>query len=343
LDQENPTPGNEGASIEDRLVKFLEAEEAPAQPKELTEAKAEGKAPETAEEASEKPEDGDPEQSQEPQLSTADLAKILGVDETTFDVDGDGNISVKTKIDGKEGAAKFADLLKTYQLQGHAENRAREVAEKEKALQARQQEAEQQFAQRMQQAENLHKFAISELTREFQSINWAALEQENPGHAALLRQKYQDRNTQLQNGLMAVEHNKRQQMAQAQAKQREDMQAQAARLPELIPEWKDDAVASKEREAIVQWAAKAGLSPQDVNLAKAEVIKLLHTAMKQSELQSARPAIENLVRKAPKIVKPGQAAVDSKAEKQQSLKRDVVKSGGKGGSLEAYLLATGKV
>jgi hypothetical protein len=142
---------------------------------------------------------------------------------------------------------------------------------------------------------------------------------------------------------MAVEHNKRQQMAQAQAKQREDMQAQAARLPELIPEWKDDAVASKEREAIVQWAAKAGLSPQDVNLAKAEVIKLLHTAMKQSELQSARPAIENLVRKAPKIVKPGQAAVDSKAEKQQSLKRDVVKSGGKGGSLEAYLLATGKV
>jgi hypothetical protein len=342
--EEKPTPGNEGASIEDRLTAYLSAQE-PAAQKTKPEAKAKAEEPaDSAEKESVKPDGDGAEEDAGPQITTSDLAKLLGVDETALDLDEDGSVKFKTKVDGKEGAAKLADFIKSYQLQEHVDRKARDAAEQEKALKTRQQEAEQAFAQRLQYAENLTNVASQQLMAEFQSVDWKSLEQQDPGTAALYRQKFQERQSQLMGVYQNIQREKAEGEQKSQREKHEALAREAERLPQLIPEWKDATVATKERAEIRDWALKNGYEPSEVDsISKANQVAALRKAMLADRLQSSKPAIENKVRTAPKLVKPGQAKPqDSNVTRLQDLKAQVTKTGGKNGTLEAYLLASGK-
>lgn len=175
---ENPT-GDAGASITERIERFLSPEPQPAPETELP--KAEDPQPESVPEtAEEQPAGDEPTESDEPQLSISDLAKYLGVDENTLDVDDDGSVKVKTKIDGKEGAAKFQDLVKSYQLQGHVDAKAREAAEAAKALQERVQQFEQYAQTEVQKLSQLANVAHHELMRDVAEIDWQKLAYDDP-------------------------------------------------------------------------------------------------------------------------------------------------------------------
>jgi hypothetical protein len=288
--------------------------------------------------------DGDGQQSDEPQLTTTHLAKYLGLDEAALDLDEDGTVKIRTKVGGVEGAAKLQELVKSYQLQKHVDERAREASEREKALDTRTKEVEAQFTQRLQYAEGLANVAANQLLQEFQSIDWLALERQDAGTAALWKQKFQEKQAQLR----GVFHNIQQEKAGLQNKSSAETQAalqkEAQRLPELIPEWKDAAVAAKERDEIREWAIKAGYEPSEIdNISKAHHVRMLRKAMLADRLQASKPEVENRVRKAPMLVKPGQAVQNSDGQKLQNLRTAVKKSGGKSDAVEAYLLGTGKV
>lgn len=338
--EQNPTPQADdagGASTLDRLERYLAAQDAPDEPNQ----------PETTDDSAEESDvtpDGDGQQSEGPQLTTSDLAKFLGIDESAIDLDEDGSVKLKTKVDGVEGAAKLQDLLKSYQLQEHVDKKSREASEREKALESRAKEAEAQFTQRLQYAENLTNVAAQQLLQEFQSIDWKALEQQDPGTAALWRQKFQERHAQLQGVHHSIQREKQQSAEKSEAEKIQSLQREAERLPQLIPEWKDEAVARKERAELRDWAIKAGYEPAEIDsISKAHHVAVLRKAMLADRLQSHKADVENKVRLAPKLVKPGQPAQNSQAQTVQNLKTAVRKSGGKGGSVAAYLLATGKV
>lgn len=335
MDGENPTSGEAGASITDRLERFLSDEPA-AESKDPVEAK---------EDNSEVDPNGATEQEEEPQsvVSTADVAKFLGVDESALDVDEDGTIKVKTKIDGKEGTAKFQELLKNYQLQGHAENKARQAAEAQKALDARRAEIEQQATAKLQQVEQLANVAAAELMREYQSVNWEALRATDPGQYAALRADFQERNAKLQNVFQHAKQEavqREQEMARSKA---EFVAQQAAKLPEIIPEWKDPAIQSKEVGEIRDWALKNGFQPQEVDgFTMAHHVQVMRKAMLYDKQQQAKPAIENKVRQAPKLVKPGQVTDTGPGQQLRNLRTQIKASGGKRG-IEEWLIASGKV
>jgi hypothetical protein len=63
--------------------------------------------------------------------------------------------------------------------------------------------------------------------------------------------------------------------------------------------------------------------------------------MLYDKLQESKASVENKVRTAPKLVKPGQPANDRGQQTVRNLKSQITKSGGKQGIAE-YLLATGK-
>jgi hypothetical protein len=342
VDQENPTAGDSGASITDRLERYLAVDSAP-QP-EPKQAETQAAEPEQQQETVET-DNGDQQQGKEPQtVTTADIAKYLGVEESMLDVDEDGTIKVRTKIDGQDGAAKFKDLLKDYQLRGHAENRVKEVAEREKAIQTRMQEVEQQAQARLQQVEHLAGVAAGELMREYQSIDWNTLRATDPGQFAALRQEFQERNAKLQATLQSVGYQNAQRAQQEQQQQAAFLQEQAQKLPEVIPEWKDSAIANKEREEIASWAVKAGFHPNEVaNLSHAHHVAVMRKAMLYDKQQAAKPAIEARLRTAPKLVKPGQSeTVDPKAQSLRNLRTEIKASGGKKGVAD-WLIATGKI
>lgn len=339
MEEQTATPEEGGASTLDRLERYLSAQESPP--------KQESAPPKGADEPNAEPEvepdDDGVEQDSGPQLTTSDLARILGVEEDALDLDEDGSVKFRTKINGSEGAAKLAEMLKSYQLEGHVNKRSMEVAEKEKALQQRASEVEQQFKQRLEYAEGLANIAAHQLMEDFKSIPWAQIEAENPGQAALLRQKFQDKQAQLRGVYQNIEQNKRQAMEKHGAAMREQLAKEASRLVELIPEWKDEAVASKERSEIRDWGIKQGFTPEEMDsVGKAAIVVMLRKAMKHDQLQQKKPEIENRVRKAPVIVKPGQPAKDSQTQKLQNLRHQIVKSGGKRGIAD-YLIASGKV
>lgn len=336
--EQNPTPDDGGASTLsplDRIERMLSAESGSDQ--------GQGASQGSAQE-SDVATDGDGQQSDEPQLSTSDLAKYLGLDDGAIDLDEDGSVKVKTKVNGVEGAAKLQDLVKSYQQQKHVDEKMREASEREKALESRTKEVEAQFTQRLQYAEGLANMAANQLLQDFQSIDWQALERQDAGTAALYRQKFQEKQAQLRGVFHNIQQEKEGMQQKSSAETRAALQKEAERLPELIPEWKDAAVAAKERDEIRDWAIKAGYEPSEIdNISKAHHVKALRKAMLADRLQASRPEIENKVRKAPTLVKPGQAVQDSAAQKVANLKTAVRKSGGKSDAIEAYLLATKKV
>lgn len=332
-DTQNPTPDQGGAStldVLDRIQARLDGTDS-------------GSADSQESVQDDVTTDGDGQQSDEPQLSTSDLAKLLKLEEGALDLDEEGNAVFKTKVDGKEGAAKLQDLLKSYQLQEHVDRKAREAAEREKAIQAREQEVQQQLQQKLQYTENLTQIAANQLMQEFQSIDWNTLSQTDPGRAALIRQQFMERQAQLRGVYQNIEQQRMAAMQKLQAEQAEVLQREAERLPTLIPEWKDEQVAAKERREIRDWAIKAGFDPEEVDgISRAHHVAVLRKAMLADRLQQSKPEIENKVRTAPKLVKPGQAVQNSQEQTLKNLRNTVVKSGGKRG-VEELLIAKGLV
>jgi hypothetical protein len=353
---EQPTAGDSGASSADPIDR-LEAYLAASDGDSTGQADETPDEPTNAAETPDDPKDDAPAKNDEPQFTTAQLAALLDLDEADIDLDEDGKPVFKTKIDGKDGAAKFGDLRKTYQLQGHAENRTREVAQREAALQTRLQEADQQLQARFQQFDNglqevaqLTQVAQEELQREFQAIDWNTLRHTDPGEFAAKQQEFQNRNARLQNvyGTLTQKRNQALQVAQQQREvlQEKALESEAQRLATVIPEWKDPVVAERERTAIKEWVqssapnlARAG------NLANADYIAVVRQAWHYATLQKAKPEIENKVRSAPKLVKPGtHQGNDNGAVRVKALKQNI-KNANPAQSTKAfadYLLGTGQ-
>lgn len=340
---ENPT-GDAGASITERIERFLSPEPQPAQ--EVEPQKADDYQPESVPEtAEEQPASDESAESNEPQLSLSDLAKYLGVDESTLDVDDDGSVKVKTKIDGKEGAAKFQDLVKSYQLQGHVDAKAREAAEKDKALQERVQQFESYAQQEAQKLNQLAYIANQELMREVAEIDWQSLARSDPAEYVAKQAEFQTRQARVNQLMNAAQQQNSQWQQAQQVKQAQYLQSEAQRLTTLIPDWADQDKAKTEKAAIREYAIKQGFSVQEVdNLSRADTVALLRKAWLYDQGKGKAAVIEKQVRIAPKLVKPGQSlsASQRNEESVRGLKEQIRKSGGRQGISE-YLMATGKV
>jgi hypothetical protein len=310
MSEATPTPGNGDASAADpldRLESYLQAEGGEEAPQETAE---------TSAEPTDEPAGDAQAQSAEPQLTTAQLAAVLGLDEADIEVDEDGEPVFKTKIDGKDGAVKFGDLRKTYQLQGHAENRAREAAQREQAAERKMQEADQAIQAKLQEQQSyvqnlgaLAQVLQQELQGEYGAINWPELYRSDAGAARELEQRFQQRqariNTVLQN---AAAHSQRVQQQAEQSRQANAEKAKEAnirRLYSLIPEWKDSATAAKEARDIQEWIETSGFDATDIDLNKASQVAMLRRAWMHDTLQKSKPATEKKLRLAPKLVKPG--------------------------------------
>lgn len=349
---QNTTPDTGGASTPDpidRIEAFLAAEDGDTtgQPDDTPDD------PQPAAKTTDDPKDGVPAKDGEP-LTTAQLEAILGLEEGSVDIDEEGQPVFKTKIGGKEGKAKFQDFVKDYQLRGHAENVAHEAAKAQQAAERKLQEAEQVIQQRhaqvdqsLQHVQQLAAVAQDELMREYNSIPWNELRQADPGRAALLEVEFQKRAGRIQ-GVMGDINNRRAQAMQAAKQQQEKAeqertQSEARRLLELIPEWKDRELANKEYRELTGWMEANGYG--DVDMMRSSQVMLARNAWKHATLEKSRPQVENKVRTAPKLVKPGQSTQpgDKSDEPQlRNLKQQARMTGGNSvKATAAWLLAKG--
>jgi hypothetical protein len=365
--QQNPTGGDSGASTPtdpiDRFEAFLAAQDADTsgQPDDAGDGDAE---PKNAAKTTDKPDGDDQAKDAGPQITTSQLAQFLGIDEADIDVDEDGSPIFKNKIDGKESTAKFQDIRKAYQLQGHAENTTRAAAEAQKAAQARLQEADQviqaRFQQQQQEMQVVQQLAASlreDLNNEYKAVPWDDLWRNDAGQARALERRFEERLGRINGADQQIRQQAAQAAQQLQAQQQANvqrtLQAEAQKLREVIPEWADRATAVKEQGELTEWAMSRGYDPRYLDALHnalvpnaAVVIRDLRNAWKHDTLQKSTPEIENRLRQAPKLVKPGQPVTqgEHQAANRKSLLQNI-KSASQTHSTKAFeefLLKTGQ-
>lgn len=321
------------------------------------EGEAEEESPEKSEdEGSDEEESDDTEEEDDDEESEADeeeetlgveeLAQYLGVDENLLEVNEDGELFIRTKVDGEDGRAKLNDLVKSYQLEGHLNKRNMEVADLQKQLEEQRTQEEQKVNEKVQQLDDTLQIAWRELGREFESVDWERLKEEDRGEYAALKQDFEERKRAIQGAYQRV-HQYRQEQHQKQIEEfKKTVKEQAERLPELIPEWKDEKVAAAEKKQVVEYAKSIGFSDEEVNgIADARAVAALRKAMKYDKLQSTKPTVTKKVRKAPRVTKPGtsKSPGDRKSANLKRLRSNVKKSGGSDDAVAGYLLESGNV
>lgn len=167
------------------------------------------------------------------------------------------------------------------------------------------------------------KSQLAQINQQFNEVDWAEYEKQDPGAAALARQKFQEAFGQAQRQMGQLSQ------VQQQGRQ-ESMREGAGKLLDAIPEWKDAEVREKERSEIKSMLMSAGYPAQAIVLEADPVATILARELIQlrAEKQTAQAAVEK-VHSAPKVLKgrgkfaekSGQKSAELKAKFKQTGKR----------------------
>lgn len=247
--------------------------------------------------------DSDGAQGQEQQIALDDIAAALGLDVDDLDVSENGQVVLKTKVDGVDGTVTFKDSQRSYQVQSNLDKKGMEANQRLEQLKAQANEQAQVAQAKLQQLEDLSRIAIEELQAEASAVDWNELRANNPGEFAAKQAELQQRQQRIVSRIQAIQQERAniQQTQQAQYIEK----AEAA-LVAAFPEWTDVEVGRKEMAEIRAYGVKLGFPEQQMaTLSQAPAFLAIKKAMLYDALQQSKPEITKLVKKAPKVSKPG--------------------------------------
>lgn len=276
-----------------------------AKPEQTNEVETKQESPETeaqAETTEEAVEHSDDAQEELPPPSTlTDLAERLGIDPDKL-----YEIKAKTKIDGQEGEATLAQLLKSYQLEGHLTRKSMEIAEKQKAIEQEAQKRDQEAQERIKYLDDSLQIAINILNERYQNVNWEELKAQDPNLFNTRYIEYQQHQQQLNNAFQALQIEKQKEQLTQQKKFASMLEAESKKLSTAIPEWADEKIAKKDRAEIKDYLKGIGYNDEEIGqVYDHRLVLVVRDALKAKKLATAKPEVLKKVNQAPKIVKPG--------------------------------------
>jgi hypothetical protein len=132
-----------------------------------------------------------------------------------------------------------------------------------------------------------------------------------------------------------------QQMQQQGEAQRQQHLATAAQyLQELVPEWRDGKRAAKEKRAVAEHLRTRGYSDAEIaQAADPRAVAMALDAMRYRELVANKPAVDERLKAAPRVVKPGSGIAPP--DKRKSLTQQLKRSGGNDLDIAAALIDLG--
>ena len=215
-------------------------------------------------------------------------------------------LHVTAKIDGVETQVPLSDVLKSYQLEGHVNNKSIELSNQRTAFEQERQAARTLFQQQIQQNTAMGNLAMQQLTHEFQKVDWNALRAHNPAEFAALHAEFNQRHNEIQNYLGAVQQAAQQEAQQQQQAMQQAIKGENEKLMNAIPEWRNGETFKNDTNAMKTYARSLGF--QDAELSQIfdhRYMRVLHDAARYQALQAAKPEALKQVRQAPKVVAPG--------------------------------------
>lgn len=215
-------------------------------------------------------------------------------------------LPVTVKIDGETKLVPLSDVIKSYQLEGHVNNKSIELSNAQKQFETEREAAVNLYKQQLTQAQTLGQLAQAQLMGEFNQVNWGQLRQTDPVQWTALQLEFQNRSAAINQHLNEV-------AAAQTAQQQQLQQQQAALLPkerdkmlERVPEWRDPAKFDADRKTMSSYAKNLGFSDAELSsVFDHRYMQVLHDAAQFRALQASNPETLKRVRAAPQMARPG--------------------------------------
>ena len=224
------------------------------------------------------------------------------------------DLTVKVKVDGQEMEVTLAELRSGYSRTADYTRKATALAEQRKAVEA---EVEAIRAERAQYAQMLPILQQQIQQQNAAEPDWDTLYDEDPIEAAKLERHWRRTKEEQTQRLTAIRAEQRR-LAEEEAKQRTMhmqavVEAERSRLPEVIPEWKDQATMMKEAQELREWATSNGLTEQDINsLTQAAHIALVRKAMLYDKGARNVAKAKQPAKQKARVVRPGSSNTSAK-------------------------------
>jgi hypothetical protein len=309
---EAPREGTSNLSIASAVESLL-AENAPvedtAEPQEVV---AETEEVEVEAEA-EEPEAEDIVEDDEPEEADEEVEAVEAVAEQPEE-------TYRVRIGDDDVDLTLEELRLGYMRQGDYTRKTQQVAEGRKAAEA---ELEALTAQRESYANQLAQLETalnqSEPTQEY----WDALQAEDPIEYVKQREALRDRRDALAQVQSEQQRVQQEQYQQLQAQTQERLKQEAEKLLDVIPEWRDADVATKQKNAVYTYAQRhLGYSEQELSqIGDHRAVNALRKAYLYDELMKQKPAATKKTKSAPKMAKAGQPTskreISAKRKRQQ--------------------------
>jgi hypothetical protein len=217
------------------------------------------------------------------------------------------DLVIKVKDDGKELEVTLDELRKGYSRYSDYTRKTQALAEERKSFQG---EAE---AIRMERAQYAELLPVLKAQLEVQSEaepDWDNLYNEDPIEAARLERHWRKSHQERAAKLQAIEAEQRR-VAEETANDQtralsEFVQAERAKLPDVIPEWKDEGTMQSEAKELREWALNNGFSERDLSaLVQATHVSILRKAMMFDKGSKKVEKVKAQPKKVARIVRPG--------------------------------------
>jgi len=293
---QNPFSGD----ATDALANAWNPENQPEPEEPQSEEQGEEQQDEPVAEPEESPKD-EPEEEGNTLKSLQDFLETNEIDTEDFH-----NLNVKVKVDGKESEVPLKDVLKSYQLEGHVNNKSIELSNAQKQYEAERQQWQQRVQQELQQHQAVAQYANELINQDFSHIDWNELRANDPIEYQLKRQELSDRQQGVQGYLSQIGQ------LHQQAAQEQQQLVQAKLVEEVehtlsaIPEWRDEGVRQKEIQQINSYLQKRGFSEGEIGqVLDHRIYPVARDAARYSALEASKPETTKRVRQAPRMTKPG--------------------------------------
>lgn len=233
------------------------------------------------------------------------LAEAMQVD--TDDVK---SIRVKTKVDGVEGEATLAEVLKNYQLNKSLTEKSEAFAQERKAFENEVAQFKQAADEKMAAAESVTQVMEEKLKAEIASIDWQQLRADNPAEYAVQRQEYTEKIGELegmkQNLIAERQQEMQKQQQQYQQYQQQVVQHNTQELLKAVPEYADEKVRTKDLSDIKAYMRSQNISDQEIaTIVDYRMVLLAKKAMAYDQMQSNASPAKAKAKTKPMFTKPG--------------------------------------
>lgn len=235
-------------------------------------------------------------------ITLDDLATYTGLETDRFELDDQGDVLYRAKVDKGVEVVPLKVVFDNYQKSSHLKNENKEVVALKKSLQAQQASDRENVNAKIQAAEDMLALSYQDLQGEDASEEWDQLYEDDPALFAAKKAKQSEKSGLLQSRYA--------QLVQAREDNQPDLSKSRAemadKLMEVIPGWDNKETASKEFSEINDYAISKGFQQNHLNtLVDHRLMELLHKSMKYDELLSEKVSITKAVRKSPKFAKSG--------------------------------------